>query len=386
MPAPIYLDHNATTPVDARVLERMLPFFSEHYGNASSKGHAFGWAAEEAVTQAREQAAALLSAEPRALTFMSGATEAINMALRGVAATYAERKGRHFVTVQTEHKAVLDTCRALGRQGFEVTYLPVDESGLLALADLQAALREDTLLAAVMWANNETGVLQPIPEIAEVVREAGALFMTDATQAVGKIPVDVQHADLLACSAHKLYGPKGVGALYASRRRPRVRLQPMLTGGGQEEGRRGGTLNVPGIVGMGAAAEIAAERLAADAERLAPLRDAFEERLTDALSGVQINGKDAPRLPQTSSVTFRGVKAENLEASLRALAVATGSACSTGSQKPSHVLQAMGLSDADARSTLRFSLGRATTEDDMDRAAEEVIRAVRQLRNVAAWA
>ncbi len=385
MQTPVYFDYNATTPVDERVMGRMLPYFSERFGNASSTGHAFGWMAEETVEAAREQVAALIGADPHALTFTSGATEALNLALKGAAEAYAS-KGRHLVTTRTEHKAVLDTCRHLERRGFEVTYLPVDESGLVDLDALQAALTDETVLAAIMWANNETGVLQPVEQIAEIARARGVLFLTDATQAVGKLPVDARHADLLVCSAHKFYGPKGAGALYASRRHPRVRLAPLVDGGGQEDGRRGGTLNVPAIAGMGAAADLAREQMEGDAARLRALRDRLEARPTEALDDVQINGRSAERLPQTSSVTFHGVRAEKLESALRALAVSTGSACSTGSREPSHVLTAMGRSAEEARSTLRFSLGRPTTEEEITFAADEVIRAVKKLRGKLAVA
>jgi len=383
MKLPIYLDNNATTPVDERVLARMLPFFTEHYGNASSKGHPFGWAAEEAVEQAREAVAACLGAEVQEIVFTSGATEAINAALKGVAGAYA-RKGRHLVTVQTEHKAMLDTCRALERQGFAVTYLPVESNGLLDLDTLDAALTDETILVAVMGANNETGVLQPLSEIAERVRARSILFMTDATQAVGKIPVSVSHADLLVCSGHKVYGPKGVGALYVRRRHPRVRLLPLVDGGGQERGLRGGTLNVPGIVGMGKALEIAHAERTTDAARLEALRDRFEAALLDYLPEVQVNGQTAPRLPQTANVAFRGVEAAKLVLALRDLAVSTGSACTSGSGKPSHVLKAMGLPDEDALASIRFSLGRFTTADEIDYAIEHVVAAVEKLRGEAA--
>lgn len=379
MKLPIYLDYNATTPVDERVLARMLPYFNEHFGNASSKGHAFGWAAEEAVDQARAQVAALIGAEAREVTFTAGATEALNLALRGVAAAYA-RKGNHIVTVQTEHKAVLDTCKALERDGVQVTYLPVKTSGLLDLDALEAALTDETILVAVMWANNETGVLQPIPEIAERVRERGILFLTDTTQALGKVPVSAEYADLLVGSGHKLYGPKGVGFLYASKRQPRVRLVPQITGGGQEDGLRGGTLNTPGIVGLDAAIELAQTEQPDESARLQTLRDRFEHRLKEALGDITINGREAPRLPQTSNITFAGVKADQLILALRDLAVSTGSACSTGSNKPSHVLTAMGLSPDAARATIRFSLGRFTTAEEVDHAAEQVVQAVGALR------
>lgn len=379
MKLPIYLDYNATTPVDERVLARMLPYFTEHFGNTSSKGHAFGWAAEEAVDQARAQVAALIGAEAREITFTAGATEALNLALRGVAAAYA-RKGNHIITVQAEHKAVLDTCKALERDGVRVTYLPVQPSGLLDLDALEAALTDATILVAVMWANNETGVLQPIPEIAERVRERGVLFLTDTTQAIGKVPVSAEYADLLVGSGHKLYGPKGVGFLYASKRQPRVRLVPQTTGGGQEDGLRGGTLNTPGIVGLGAAMERAQNEQPDESARLQTLRDRFEDRLQEALDDLTINGREAPRLPQTSNITFAGVKADQLMLALRDLAVSTGSACSTGSNTPSHVLTAMGLSPDAARATIRFSLGRFTTDGEMAYAAEQVVQAVGALR------
>lgn len=376
MRLPVYLDYNATTPVDPRVLERMLPYFTEQFGNASSKGHAYGWAAEEAVTQAREQVAALLGADPSEIVFTSGATEAVNAALKGVAEAYAA-KGRHLVTVQTEHSAVLDTCRALERQGFTVTYLPVDSDGLVDLAALEAALTPETILVSVMWANNETGVLQPIPEIAEVVRSRGILFMTDATQAAGKVPINVAHVDLLACSGHKLYGPKGVGALYVRRRQPRVRLVPFMNGGGQERGLRGGTLNVPGIVGLGAAAALAQEALPREAERLRVLRDRLERGLLDAVPDAYINAHRTPRLPQTTSITFPGRRAADLMAAARDLALSTGSACASGSDRPSHVLQALGLPDDDARATLRLSLGRFTTDEEIDHAVARLAAAAR---------
>jgi cysteine desulfurase len=379
MSLPIYLDHNATTPVDDRVMERMRPYFTEHFGNASSAGHAYGWTAEEAVDQAREQVADLIGADPKTITFTSGATEALNTAIKGVADAYA-RKGQHVVTVETEHKAVLDTCAALEKKGVEVTRLPVDAHGRLAPEDVAAALREDTILVAVMWANNETGVLHPIPEIAETVREHGALFLTDATQALGKVPVSAEHADLLVGSGHKLYGPKGVGFLYASRRRPRVRFTPLIDGGGQEDGRRGGTYNTPAIAGLGAAAELAAEEQADDAERLRDLRDRLERALLDALDDVQINGRGAERLPQTTNVTVPGVSAENLTLAMREVACSTGSACASNSNTPSHVLTALGLSDEDARSTVRLSLGRPTTADEVDRAIDVLVSNVRTLQ------
>jgi cysteine desulfurase len=379
MKLPLYLDYNATTPVDPRALERMLPYFSEHYGNASSKAHAFGWTAAEAVAQAREELAALLGAEPEALIFTSGATEAINMAVKGVAEAYGP-KGRHVVTVATEHKAVLGAFRALERRGFTITTLPVEPDGRVTPEAVAEAMTDETILVAAMWANNETGVIHPVAEIGAVVRERGALFLCDATQAVGKAPVSVENVDLLACSAHKFYGPKGVGALYVRRRRPRVRLVPLLDGGGQEGGLRGSTLNVPGIVGMGAAAALAREALPEEAPRLRALRDRMEAAFLEAFPGVRVNGRAAPRLPQTANVTFRGVRADRLMTRLRTLALSPGSACSSGSGRPSHVLKALGLSDEDAAATLRFSLGRFTTEAEVDFAIGAVREAVEALR------
>jgi cysteine desulfurase len=382
MQTPVYLDYNATTPVAEAARERMKPYLRERFGNPSSGGHAFGWMAEEAVELARGEVASLLDVEEEpaeALTFTSGATEALNLAIKGVARAYRS-KGRHLVTCQTEHKAVLGTCEALEERGWDVTYLPVGADGRVDPARFANALTDETVLATVMRANNETGVLQPVEALAETARAAGVLFLTDATQAVGKIPFDASAVDLAVASAHKFYGPKGAGVLYRRRRRrPRVRLEPLIHGGGQEEGLRGGTLNAPALAGMGAAAALAEEHR--DAERLGRLRDRFEEHLRGALPGVQINGAGTERLPQTASVTFGGVRAEHLESELRGLAVSTGSACSTGTQAPSHVLKAMGLSDAEARATLRFSLGRPTTEEEIQFAAERVTEAVRELRN-----
>lgn len=379
MDLPIYLDYNATTPLDGRVLERMAPFFTQYFGNASSKGHAYGWAAQEAVEQAREEVASLLGAEPAEIFFTSGATESVNLALKGAAATY-ERKGRHIVTVETEHSAVIESCRALERDGLEVTVLPVGRDGRIDLDRLADALRQDTILVSVMWANNETGVLQPIDEIARLIRPRGILFMTDATQAAGKMAVSAGNVDLMACSAHKFYGPKGVGALFVRRRDPRVRLIPLIDGGGQENGLRGGTLNVPGIVGMGAAADLALAEHPAEEKRLRALRDRIEHVLSEEIGDITINGAGVPRLPQTSSITFHGVRSGNLITGLRDLAMSAGSACSSGTGRPSRVLKAMGLSDEEALSTLRLSLGRFTTEADVDTALEQIVAAVKAER------
>lgn len=380
MAAPIYLDYNATTPVAEGVLEAMLPFFREHFGNANSE-HAYGWAADEAVRQARERVGRLIGADPRAVTFTSGATESVSLALRGAGAVYGGRR-HEIVTVRTEHKAVLETCAALERDGFVVTYLPVDAQGQVDLDQLRDALTDKTLLVAAMWANNETGVLHPVRAMAEIAHEAGALFMTDATQAVGRVPVDVEadRIDLLALSGHKLYGPKGVGALFVRRRGPRVRLQPLVTGGEQEDGLRAGTLNVPGVVGLGAAAELAASCLTADAGRLGPLRDRFEAAVLEAVPGSRVIGEGAPRLFNTTSIRFAGVRTGKLFAVLRDVAASAGAACQARAGHPSHVLLAMGLSEDEALGTVRFSLGRPTTEAELETAVEAVAEAVRTVR------
>lgn len=378
MKRPIYLDYNATTPVDPRVVEEMVPFFTEHYGNASSKGHAFGWAAAEAVKIARASVAGLMGASPESVYFTGGATESLNTAIKGVATTY-RKKGNHIVTVKTEHKGVLNACKVLTRDGFEVTELGVDGNGLIDLDELAAAITDKTILVSVMWANNETGVIQPVQEIAALVRPRGVLFMTDATQAYGKIPVDISEVDMLTCTAHKLYGPKGIGGLFVRKRNPRVRLVPLIDGGAQEDGMRAGTTNVPGIVGFGAAARIAAAEGEEESSRLAGLRARFEGQLADALPFVKINGAGAARLPHVSNLSFPGVKAANLVTELRSLAMSTGSACSTGTGKPSHVLKAMGLTDEEAYATLRISFGRFTTEEEVEFATQALIEKVNYL-------
>ena len=384
MSAPIYLDYNATTPVADDVLEAMLPFFRDHFGNPSSE-HPYGWAADEAVKQARERTARLIGATPRTVVFTSGATESISLAIRGAGGIYGGRRHR-IVTVQTEHKAVLETCAAMEREGYEVTYLPVDGSGVVDPEAVRDAVNEETLLVCVMWANNETGVIQPVAEIAAAAHEVGALFMTDATQAVGKVPVAVEgvKADLLALSAHKLYGPKGVGALYVRQRGPRVRLQPQITGGDQETGHRAGTTNVPGVVGLGAAAALARRAHAADAERLAALRDRFEAAVCEAVPGTNVNGGAAPRLPNTASLRFEGVRTPQLLPVMRDIAASTGAACQARTEQPSHVLTAMGLMPEQSLATVRFSLGRPTTEAEVDAAVGHVVEAVRSVRRRAA--
>ncbi len=384
MRAPIYLDYNATTPVADDVLDAMLPFFRDHFGNPSSE-HAYGWAADEAVKQARERTARLIGATPRTIAFTSGATESISLAIRGAGGIYGGRRHR-IVTVETEHKAVLATCEAMEREGYETTYLPVDRTGLVDLDALADTLDDKTLLVSVMWANNETGVIQPVREIAALAHEVGAIMMSDATQAVGKIPVDVNDAgiDLLPLSGHKLYGPKGVGALYVRQRGPRVRLQPQITGGEAEGGLRSGTTNVPGVVGLGAAAVLARRVLAADAERIEALRDRFEAGVQEAVPGTHVNGAEAPRLPNTSSLRFEGIRTSHLLPVMRDVAASTGAACQTRTQQPSHVLTAMGLTPEQSFSTVRFSLGRPTTEAEVDAAIEHVAEAVRSVRRRAA--
>ena len=364
----IFLDYNSTTPVDKRVLEVMLPCFAENFGNAASKTHAFGWMADEVVKKSRQQVASFLNAEESEIIFTSGATEAINLAIKGVAETYAS-KGNHIVTVASEHKAVLDSCSHLSRQGKEITVLPVDKEGMIDLSQLENAIRTDTILVCAMLANNETGVIHPISEIAKRVHAKGSLLFTDATQACGKIPVDVNemHADLLCLSAHKIYGPKGVGALYVRRKNPRVTLTAQMDGGGHERNLRSGTLNVPGVVGLGEACELAGNNLWEESSRLSFLRTKLEQALTDS-GGVYINGSIKNRLPNTTNLCFKGLKAEKLIKHLSSLAIAAGSACSSALPEPSHVLLSMGLSEEDAFSSVRISLGRYTTEDEIEQA------------------
>lgn len=380
--SPIYLDYNATTPVDERVLEKMLPYFSEKFGNAASKTHTYGWVADAAVEQARKQVAELINADASEIIFTSGATEGINLILRGVANLY-QSKGKHIITVETEHKAVLDTCADLEKQGFEITYLPVNAKGLIDLDTLEQAIRPDTILLAIMWANNETGVLQPMQEIAELAHEKEVIFFSDATQAVGKIPLDIQatKVDALCLSAHKFYGPKGVGAVYLRRRDPRVRVTPEITGGGHEKGFRSGTLNVPGIVGMGAAAQWAKLECVQRMEHWTFLRKLFLERLTN-LENWRINGAENG-LANTLNLQFEGIKTERLIKMLvQDLACSTGSACTSAVMKPSHVLSAMGLNDEQAAASLRISMGKDTSEVEILRAADLLIIAVTELRSL----
>ena len=381
MKFPVYLDYNATTPCDERVVEAMLPFFTKHFGNAASRSHPYGWEAEEGVEYAREQLAKLVGAEPKEIIFTSGATEADNLALKGVFQMYPG-KGNHIITVNTEHKAVLDTCRRLEAVGGEVTYLNVKPDGIIDLEELEASIRPTTILIAVMYANNETGTLQPVKEIGAIAKRHGVLFFTDATQAVGKIPVNVleDEIDLMAFSAHKMYGPKGVGALYVRRKNPRVKITPQIDGGGHEKGLRSGTLNVPAIVGFGKAAELALNEMKTESKRLSALRDKFESEVLK-IDGTAINGSTVKRLPHVSNISFGYVDGNALMIGLnKNIAVSSGSACTSASPEPSHVLKALGLDDEPAHSSLRFSLGRNTTGEEIDYAIEQVSETVKKLK------
>lgn len=380
---PIYLDYNATTPCDARVVEAMLPYFNERFGNAASKTHSFGWMAEEAVELAREQIAHLVEAETKEIIFTSGATEATNLALKGTVESYAAR-GNHIITSNIEHKAVLDSCRHLEKQRIEVSYLPVNSQGFITPQQVETAIRPGTILIACMFANNETGTLLPIGEIGAVARKHNILFFTDATQAVGKIPVKVneQNIDMMAFSSHKIYGPKGVGALYVRRKNPRVRLIGQIDGGGHEKGLRSGTLNVPAIVGFGKAAEISNDVMGEEAHRLAGFRDRLESALL-RLHDVYINGSKEFRLPNVSNLSFKNVEGQALMMNLnKEIALSSGSACTSASLEPSYVLKALGLDDELAHSSIRFSLGRFTTEEEIQYTIDRVSKAVSELRAV----
>jgi cysteine desulfurase len=381
---PVYLDNNATTPTDPRVLEVMMPYFTEHFGNAASRNHSFGWEAEEAVNYAREQVARLIGADTKEIIFTSGATEAVNLALKGAYEMYAS-KGNHIITVSTEHKAVLDTCDHIEKLGGEVTYLPVNSDGLIDSKALEAAFKPSTILVAVMYSNNEIGTIQPIKEIATITKKHGVLFFTDATQAVGKIPVNVMSdgIDLMAFSGHKMYGPKGVGALYVRRKNPRVKITAQIDGGGHERGMRSGTLNVPGIVGFGKACELCMLEMENDSQRLSKLRNKLETALIK-LEETFVNGSREYRMPHVTNISFKYVKGENLLIAInKNIAVSSGSACTSATLEPSHVLKAIGLADDLARSSLRFSLGRFTTEEQIDYAIEQVSNTFLKLRELA---
>jgi len=384
MKLPIYLDYQATTPVDPRVLEAMLPFLREDFGNAASRSHAFGWTAEKAVENARDEIAAAIGAAGKEIIFTSGSTEAINLALKGVLEMYAS-KGKHLITSLAEHKAVLDTCKHLEKLGCEVTYLKPDKTARIAPEQVRAAIRHDTVLVALMWANNEVGTLNPIREIGAVCRATGTLFFTDATQAVGKVPVDVEadHVDLLCLSAHKIYGPKGVGALYVRRKNPRVRLAAQMDGGGHERGMRSGTLNVPGIVGLAKACELARTELAEESARCRALRDHLQRRIEHELGYVVLNGHTTERLPGNLNLSFHFVEGESLIMGISDVAVSSGSACTSASLEPSHVLRAMDVGEDLAHSSIRFGIGRFTTREEVDYAADAVVKAVRRLREMS---
>ena len=381
---PIYLDNNATTPMDPRVLETMLPYFTDNFGNAASRNHPFGWAAEEAVDYAREQVANLIGADPKEIIFTSGATEADNLGIKGIFEMYAS-KGNHIITCTTEHKAVLDTCKHLEKLGAQVTYLEVLPNGMIDLAALENAITDKTILIAIMYGNNEIGVVQPVKEISAIARKHNVLFFTDGTQAVGKIPVDViaDGIDLMAFTAHKMYGPKGIGALYVRRKNPRVKVTAQMDGGGHERSMRSGTLNVPGIVGFGKAAELCKNEMAAEAARLSILRDKLENALLQ-LEESYLNGHKENRLPHTTNISFKYVEGEGLLMGFnKNIALSSGSACTSASLEPSYVLKALGLGDDLAHSSLRFGLGRFTTEDQVDYTIKAISDTVNKLREMS---
>src|ERR1700760_2363608 len=381
---PIYMDNHATSPLDPRVLEAMLPYFTTKFGNAASRNHSFGWEAEQAVETAREQIAKLIGATAKEIIFTSGATESNNLAIKGIAEMYRER-GNHIITQVTEHKAVLDTCKKLEKQGYPVTYLPVQADGHVAIEDLRRAMDAKTILVSIMYANNEIGVIQPIREIGKLCHEKNVLFHTDAVQAVGKIPVNVlaDNIDVLSLSGHKIYGPKGVGALYVRRRNPRVQISEQINGGGHERGMRSGTLNVPGIVGLGKAAEIAREEMDSEMKRLAGLRDRLKAKFNGALDYIHINGSMEHRLPGNLNVSFVYVEGESLLMGINDVAVSSGSACTSATLEPSYVLKALGLGDDVAHSSIRFGLGRFNTEAEVDYVADKLIDIVQKLRELS---
>ena len=381
---PVYMDNHATTRVDPRVLEAMLPYFTEKFGNAASRNHEFGWKAEEAVETARGQIARLIHASPREIVFTSGATESNNLAIKGVAEAH-RAKGNHIITQATEHKAVLDTCKRLEKHGCEITCLPVDRDGLVDPENVRRAITTNTILISIMHANNEIGVIQPIEEIGRIAKEKGILFHVDAAQSVGRIPVDVEKCgiDLLSISGHKLYGPKGVGALYVRRKDPRVEIAPLIDGGGHERGLRSGTLNVPGIVGFGKACEISQKEMAEEGERLGRLRDKLRRAITSQLDDTFLNGSMEHRLPNNLNLSFAGVEGDALLMGINDVAVSSGSACTTATLEPSHVLRALGVSEDLAHSSIRFGLGRFNTEDEVDYVAGRVVETVKRLRELS---
>jgi cysteine desulfurase len=378
------MDNHATTPVDPRVLEAMLPYFTNQFGNAASRNHSFGWQAEQGVDTAREQVAALINATPKEIIFTSGATESDNLAIKGVAEMYREQ-GNHIITAVTEHKAVLDTCKRLEKHGCQVTYLPVSKEGLIDLDELRATITDKTVLITIMYANNEIGVLQPIEEIGKIAKEKKVLFHTDAVQAAGKVPFDVQemNVDLASITAHKMYGPKGVGALYVRRRNPRVQLSAIIDGGGHERGMRSGTLNVPGIVGFGAACEVAQKEMPAEMERLRGLRDRLYQGITSRLDEIYPNGSLEHRLPHNLNVSFAYVEGESLLMGINDIAVSSGSACTSASLEPSYVLKALGVGEDLAHTSIRFGLGRFNTEEEVDYVVDRLAETVSRLRELS---
>lgn len=378
---PIYMDHNATTPLDPRVFEAMKPYFMEVFGNAASRGHSFGWDAEAAVDRSRRRVAELLNARPDAIVWTSGSTESNNLAIKGVAGAHSDR-GRHIITQVTEHKAVLDTCKALHKQGFEITWLGVDRFGRIDLDELRDCIRPDTILVSIMWANNEIGTIQEVRAIGEICRERSVLFHTDATQAVGKVPIDVQadNVDLLSLSGHKFYGPKGCGCLFVRNKPQRIELMPHMDGGGHERGYRSGTLNVTGIVGVGAACEIAKDEMAQEIPRLRMLRDRLQAGITRHVEGVQVNGYEPKRLPHMTNLSFAGVDHDALLAAMSDIAVSTGSACTSASLEPSYVLKALGLPNELAFASLRFALGKRNTEQEVDFVIDRLSHSIGKLR------
>ena len=384
MKLPIYLDYNATTPVDPRVVDEMLPYFSESFGNAASRNHSFGWQVEKVVEDARELIGSVIGAVGKEIIFTSGATESDNIAILGVAEFY-KKKGKHIITSPIEHKAVIDPCLALEQKGYEITFLEVDNLGNIDLNQLNESIREDTIMVSLMAGNNEIGTLNPLKDIGKITREKGVLFHTDATQGIGKIPINVEEMkiDLLSMTAHKIYGPKGVGALYVSRKKPRVRLSPIMFGGGHERGMRSGTLNVTGIVGFAKALELAVGEMASEAERLIGLRQRLYDRLESELDYIFINGHPTDRLPNNLNLSFGYVEGESLMMGVGELAVSSGSACTSASLEPSYVLRALGVGDDLAHSSIRFGMGRFTTVEEVDYAAEKIIAAVKRLREMS---
>jgi len=381
---PIYMDNNSTTRTDPRVVEAMIPFFTEKYGNSASRNHSYGWDAEEAVDSAREQVASIINASSKEIIFTSGATEANNLAIKGVASMY-RKKGNHFISTITEHKAVIDPLKRIERDGCKVTFLNVDKNGMISLQELEQAITNETVLVTLMAGNNEIGTLHPLKEIGKICKAKGVLFHTDATQAVGKIPVDVEEMgiDLLSLSGHKMYGPKGIGSLYVRRKDPRVRLDAMMDGGGHERGMRSGTLPVPMIVGLGMAAEIARKEMSAESQRLLHLRNRLHAGITSKLEDVYLNGHPEFRLPGNLNLSFAFVEGEGLMMGIKDIAVSSGSACTSASLEPSYVLKALGLGDELAHSSIRFGLGRFTTEEEIDFVIQDVVRAVNHLRDMS---